>query len=181
MSETIFSKRCAEAFLEFVKESNNEEKVIGELDHLNNILKADSNFYNFLFSKEIDSSEKILFIENVLGKEFSSEILILLFFVVNKGIVSILPATITECHRIYISKQKMRGIITSARPLNKEIVEKIKQKLKDKYKKNIELKIEVDPGLIGGIKLVLDNKMIDGSVKCRLKDLKEKLISIGMV
>ncbi|MBT3538679.1 ATP synthase F1 subunit delta [Candidatus Parcubacteria bacterium] len=61
--------------------------------------------------------------------------------------------------------------ITSARELDKKIVEEIKQT----FGKNVEAVTQVDESIIGGIKVKLEDKILDGSVKTQLKSLKQQL------
>ena len=41
--------------------------------------------------------------------------------------------------------------------------------------KEVYLKNEVDPGLVGGVRVFVDNRMIDNSVQGRLDGLNRKL------
>ena len=53
-----------------------------------------------------------------------------------------------------------------------EVLEKLKQKMSDKSGKIVELDLEVKPELIGGFILQWSDRMLDKSVKGRLKQLK---------
>ena len=61
--------------------------------------------------------------------------------------------------------------ITSARELDKKTVEEIKQT----FGKNVEAVAHIDESIIGGIKVKLEDKILDGSVKTQLKSLKQQL------
>ncbi|PIZ96262.1 MAG: ATP synthase F1 subunit delta [Candidatus Magasanikbacteria bacterium CG_4_10_14_0_2_um_filter_33_14] len=71
--------------------------------------------------------------------------------------------------------KKKQGIveleITSARELDKGIVEKIKQA----FSKKAESVEKIDKNLIGGIKVKIEDKILDASVKTQLSNLKKSL------
>ncbi|PIR78279.1 MAG: ATP synthase F1 subunit delta [Candidatus Magasanikbacteria bacterium CG10_big_fil_rev_8_21_14_0_10_36_16] len=71
--------------------------------------------------------------------------------------------------------KKKQGIveleITSARELDKGVVEKIKQA----FAKEVELIEKVDKSLIGGIRVKIADKILDASVKTQLSNLKKSL------
>lgn len=72
--------------------------------------------------------------------------------------------------------KKQEGItqieVTSAQELDEKMLEKIK-----KYFGNqVEASVQIDPDLLGGIKIKTDDKILDGSLKTQLKKLKESII-----
>ena len=79
---------------------------------------------------------------------------------------------IAEFERI---SKKAEGIveleITSARDLDAETIEQIKKAFGQK----VEAITSVDEGMIGGVKVKLEDKILDGSVKTQLKSLKQQL------
>ncbi len=68
--------------------------------------------------------------------------------------------------------------IITARELDKETVEKIKNNLKERYQVGeIEMETTIDKKLKGGIKIIVGEDILDGSVAGRLKKLKNNLVS----
>ncbi|PLX26938.1 ATP synthase F1 subunit delta [Candidatus Parcubacteria bacterium] len=71
--------------------------------------------------------------------------------------------------------KKEKGIveleITSARELDTKTIEKIKKT----FGENVEAVTQVDEDIIGGVKVKLEDKILDGSVKTQLKSLKQQL------
>ena len=46
-----------------------------------------------------------------------------------------------------------------------------------KYNKEVILKKEIDPGILGGIYVRIGNDVIDGTVKTRLDDLEKLMLA----
>ena len=72
--------------------------------------------------------------------------------------------------------KKVEGIvelkITSARELDEATVESIKKAFGEK----VEAVTSVEESMIGGVKVKLEDKILDGSIKTQLKTLKQSLI-----
>ncbi len=69
-----------------------------------------------------------------------------------------------------------RGVVevevTGAKEIDKDLV----SKLRNLIGKKAEIKEKVDPGLIGGLKIQINDLLIDGSIKAKLNKLKRSLI-----
>jgi len=61
----------------------------------------------------------------------------------------------------------------SAVPLSKEQLHKVEIKLIGLLHRQLEITATVDPGLLGGLRIVVDDMVIDYSVKHRLFDMKQ--------
>ena len=69
-----------------------------------------------------------------------------------------------------------RGVVevevTGAKETDKDLV----SKLRNLIGKKAEIREKVDPGLIGGLKIQINDLLIDGSIKAKLNKLKQSLI-----
>jgi F-type H+-transporting ATPase subunit delta len=69
-----------------------------------------------------------------------------------------------------------RGVVevevTGAKEIDKDLV----SKLCNLIGKKAEIQKKVDPGLIGGLKIQINDLLIDGSIKAKLNKLKQSLI-----
>ena len=65
---------------------------------------------------------------------------------------------------------------TVARKMNDEQIESFKASLDEVLGKKTKLYIEVDPSLIGGIKLRIDNTFLDASIHNQLQTLRTELL-----
>jgi len=69
-------------------------------------------------------------------------------------------------------------VVRSARDLPKALLERIKKDVERRERKTVELATEVDPSLIGGMQVRLDHRVIDGSVRRHLDDLRQQLKTV---
>ncbi|PIZ94993.1 MAG: ATP synthase F1 subunit delta [Candidatus Magasanikbacteria bacterium CG_4_10_14_0_2_um_filter_37_12] len=88
---------------------------------------------------------------------------------------------LTQATRIIIEFEsivkKKEGVveleITSARELDSETIAQIKKV----FGKKVEALQRVDNGLIGGIKIKMEDKILDGSVRTQINSLKKCLVN----
>lgn len=66
--------------------------------------------------------------------------------------------------------------VTSARPLASEEESKLIQELNNYVKGKVELRKQIDEGLIGGVMIKVGDELIDGSVRKSLDEFKQELI-----
>lgn len=80
----------------------------------------------------------------------------------------------------YKYEREAKGIrlaeVTAARELSKTEEQRVIEELNEYVGGKVELKKQIDEGLLGGIVVRLDDELIDGSVKKKLQDLKNTLI-----
>jgi F-type H+-transporting ATPase subunit delta len=63
-------------------------------------------------------------------------------------------------------------------PLDKERREKLAQALSEATGKDVELKVIVDPSIVGGIVARVGDQVIDGSIRRRLELARERLSEV---
>ena len=68
-----------------------------------------------------------------------------------------------------------RASLVSATEISSETIEKIRTTLSKRTGKDIILKVEHDPGLIGGIVSRIGDLVLDGSIKTQLLNMRESL------
>ena len=83
------------------------------------------------------------------------------------------------CRRYTALYNADRGIaqaeVTSAVPLSGQQLERLRAKLEEISGKKIQLQPKVDPSVLGGLRVSLEGKLLDGTVKGRLDDLRRKV------
>lgn len=178
IKDEIVIKRYGDAFIGFAKENSGLEKGLKDFKNLKRIIHNNPEFLEFLQSLEITYSEKCEFIDKVLTADFSEEIRQFLRLLLRKDRIDKL-ADICEYIRVaYSYGQKTEAVLKTSFPLDVELIESIKAKLERRFKKQLKLYINLDGSLLGGVQVIIGNTIIDGSIRGRLNDIKEKLSTI---
>ncbi len=80
---------------------------------------------------------------------------------------------IREFVRYYKAGQGIEEIqITSARELDDKTLKKIKAA----FGENVEAEVKIDPGLLGGVRLQTEDKILDASLRTQLVKLRQTMI-----
>ena len=69
------------------------------------------------------------------------------------------------------------AVVTSAVPLKEAETVALREKLEKKLARKITLQCQVNPDLIGGIRVEVDGRVIDGSIRNKLDEIKEVMNS----
>ncbi len=73
----------------------------------------------------------------------------------------------------------LEGIVYSASKLEEKDIKRIEKAFERKLGKKVALKNRVDEKILGGVKVALDGKVYDGSIRNRLLDLEKQLLAGG--
>ena len=66
--------------------------------------------------------------------------------------------------------------VTSAIPLDEDSRQRVQKAIEAAVAGLVEMEMSTDPSLVGGLKVEVDGHMFDGSVKARLKALRQHLL-----
>ncbi|MBX9810286.1 MAG: F0F1 ATP synthase subunit delta [Burkholderiales bacterium] len=88
---------------------------------------------------------------------------------VQNGRLGLLP----QIHALYEELRRghegvLEARIISALPISDEQTKQLVARLEAKYQRKVSARVEVDPGLIGGVRIVVGDKVIDATVRGRL-------------
>jgi F-type H+-transporting ATPase subunit delta len=179
MLERIAVKRYAEAFIDFAKDNIGIDKAAEDFKKLKGaILHDNPDFLKFLESPGIALSEKCAFIDKVLGEDFYEETRNFLKLLIEKERIGKL-ADIAEYIRLNYSHGRMtEALLRISSPFESGIIKGIEEKLEKKFGKKFKFRTELDASILGGIQVIIGNTIIDGSIRKRLDELRERLMSV---
>lgn len=84
-------------------------------------------------------------------------------------------ASLTGRYKEERQNGKTEAEVVSAKELTPRQIESIRGILEKKTGLNVEIKVNVDPDLIGGFYVIIDGRMFDGTVRNDLKSMKDRL------
>ncbi len=177
----IVVKRYAEAFVGYLKESIGLEKGLDDLKRFKSVAIRDNpDFLQFLETPEIAFNEKCDFIDRVLDDDFVKEIAHLLKLLLEKGRINDLVDILDYIIVNYSHEGQTEVLLKTSFPLDLDLIKEIEEGLEKKMQKKLRFYIDLDGSLLGGVKIIMGNTVIDGSVRKRLDDLREKLLAVNI-
>ena len=175
-------KKYADSLIKVSNQLDNDIKdIVNNLFLFKRLVREIPELRYLLFSKRISLDSKLSAIKNIFSNYFKAIELEFIFILLKDGQISIMADIIDKLHSIIQSDSNIKNIdIVSSKQLDETEKNEIVKSLKNKFKINdsSETLFSVDKKILGGIKIRIGNKIIDGSVSTKLKKIKESLLSI---
>lgn len=171
------STRYARALIDLAERYGALEEVNSSLKILSDLHEADRAFRLLFFTRRIEPSKKVEILSSVMGDRVHPIALEFLALLGEKRDHELLAPTAAR-YEVLFRRRTNRAFVTAVTsvPLGDEAYGEIHRRLESSLRKWIDLEKEVDPRLIGGIKLRIGNTLLDGSVSTRLEKLKGSLL-----
>ncbi|MGM0610299.1 MAG: ATP synthase F1 subunit delta [Thermodesulfobacteriota bacterium] len=179
MSGDIIARRYSRALFAIGQEQGQDElaafgkdlaEVSGVLNETPELMRV---FRNPVFSTE----EKKAVIENILGKlQLSKTVVNFCLFLADKDRLAFLPE-ITENYSALLDDAQgvLRGELITAVDLDSGMKDEVQKKLEDQSGHTVYLNYDVEPEILGGLKLKVGDKVLDASIRAQLEILKENI------
>ena len=152
-----------------------ENKVVAyqkEVKELSKIIRDNPDFLMLLDSRFLLVSERKEKVSEILVN-FSTDVINFIKIIVEHNRVNyledILQAFNTLCNE---NQDIVEGLVYTAFPLEEETLLKIKKKISQIENREVDLITRIDPSLIGGVKVVINSHVYDGSIKNQIEKMQ---------
>ena len=168
------SHEYAEALFLLSCEEKSEEKYLFDLRAVKEILDSEPDYIELLRSPAISKDEKLTLIENSFSGRINEHIVSFLKLMCENNRIDELYPCFDVYEKLYNEvKRVIVANVTSAVTLNEDEKAKIIARLEKKFGYKVELVCQVDEKIIGGIIIKTEDTIIDGSLKRKMRDVKE--------
>jgi F-type H+-transporting ATPase subunit delta len=166
----------AEALFGVARAEGTLGEVEDELFRFSQTLQGNDELRNPLTDAGIPAARRQQIVEDLLGGKASPTTVALVSMVVGTGRARQLPMIIERLVEMSAAEaNKEVAEVRSAVPLTDDQRERLAKALEDATGKQVEVKVVVDPSVLGGIVAQVGDTVIDGSVRRRLDQLKNAL------
>jgi len=166
--------RYATALFELALGEKSLESVKSDLDRFLALLDGSADLVRLVRSPVFGSDEQERALAAVLDKAKIG------------GIAGKFLLLVAKKRRLFAVREMIRGFnaraaqhkgevtaqVTVAEPLNDARMNEIRDALKQVTGKDVQVDVEVDPSIIGGLKVKLGSRMIDASLRTKLNSIK---------
>jgi F-type H+-transporting ATPase subunit delta len=163
------------SLFEVGKENDKLDTIKDELDQFADALDENRELQVYFFSPYFSSAEKKEGIGKVIenGDEHFVRFLELL---AERHRLPALFRIRREFDRLWAEENKQLPVtITSAVELDKDTVKDLGKKIEDQTGQQIDLTANVDPDLIGGLRMQVGNMVYDATIRGRLEKLRREV------
>ena len=170
------TSRYAQALYSLKRESNTVLEAQKEVKELMKVIKDNPGFLNVLDAPYLTKEERLAIVDKVFAS-IDEEIKNLIKIVIENGRALYLLQIFEDFNSLANEYRGVKeGLVYSAMPISEEEIEKITSAISEIEKCPIELKNIIDPTLIGGVKVVINDHIYDGSIKHHIEQMKITLL-----
>jgi F-type H+-transporting ATPase subunit delta len=166
----------ARALFEVASAEGTLDEVEDELFRFARSYESSDSLRQALTDEQIPAGKRQAIVEDLLGGKATATTTQLVSMVVGSGRGRDLPAIIDKLvARASSSKQLEVAEVRAAVPLTQDQQTRLAAALANAIGKQVNLKVVVDPSVLGGMVATIGDTVIDGSVRSRIDQLKSRL------
>ncbi len=177
MSNSAISRRYAKALVNLGAEQKAVEQFGDELAQVRSVFKGEDLLRLIIESPTFAMEKKAAILSEISDSmKLSPGIRSFLGLLLAKDRLKFLPEIEGDYRRLADDLSGVvRAQISSAAELDQAQCQEIQAGLEKQTGKKVELKVQLDPSLIGGIQAEIGGKVFDGSIRTQLKRIEDTL------
>jgi F-type H+-transporting ATPase subunit delta len=154
------------------------DRVERDLRGIADAIDAKPQVRRFFVSPIVDRAQKAALLERTFGGRVDRVALNALLLLVRKRREALLTPIVAAYEKLVLAERNQEPLdLISARPLGAGELQQMVERLRTVYGKQFDVSASVDPTLLGGARLAMGDRYIDGSVSGRLDELARELFA----
>ncbi|MBQ4321503.1 MAG: ATP synthase F1 subunit delta [Oscillospiraceae bacterium] len=171
---TDIAKEYGAALFLLAREEQQEAEYSSALAQIREVFAENPEYLEMLASPGIPLGERLSAIEAAFANAVPEHMLSYLQLLCEKGRISAFSDAAEEYFALYdASRRVSNAVVTSAVPLTDAQKQTLQQKLEAMCKGTVTVEYRLDASLLGGLVVELDGKIMDGSLRHRLQQVKD--------
>ena len=177
MDQSAITVRYAKAFFSTAKEKKKLDKLKTDLQLVFEVCNTSDDFILLLESPIVKTSKKADLVSKIFsGKIDELTLNFLMLIVENKREVHI-PGICRNFLDLTRKDQNIKSaVLTTAADVDAATLKNVEELLAKELNASVELSTQVNPDILGGLVLRIDDKQYDASVATQLKKIKQTLL-----
>lgn len=172
MTET--SKEYASAMFDLAVDRHAEDEIAAALHQVRDTLCGTPGALETFASPAIPKKERLALLERVFGDAVPDDVMGLLAALCAHGHIRQLPDCVAAFDDLLDTARKLSTArVVSAVELTDGEKEKLRARLEKRLGRTVRLECSVDASLLGGVVVTVDGRVMDGSLRRRLHEIKE--------
>ncbi|MBO4432282.1 MAG: F0F1 ATP synthase subunit delta [Clostridia bacterium] len=168
------SNDYANALFMIAVEDDKLETFSSDLSVIKQVFRENPDYALLLTSPNIPKSERQEAVDAAFGGKVDANILNFIKVLCDHNKIDTLDDCIKDFKALKKSAQnRVTAKVYTAVPISEAQEQALKEKLQKKFGMTVKIKSVIDKNMLGGVRVEIDGKIIDGSVKRQLHDIKE--------
>ena len=175
---TNTSREYAEALCALGAEEGKTAEYESAVTLMEEALGENPGFLDLLASPAVSRKERMDILRQAFQGKIPLPMLTLLRLMIYRGHARELPRMAESFHDlIRESRGESIARVFSAVELTEEEKSRLREKLEKRFGRHFTLECEVDSSLLGGVRVETEGRVLDGTLKARLQEIKEVMDS----
>lgn len=171
---TDISKEYAAALFALAREGGTEREFSAALALIDRALTAQPEYGLLLSSPNIPLRERLGLLDQAFGEQVPEYVLSFTKILCEKGHIRQFSACVEEYENLHRAVSEVSAArIVSAVELTEEEKAALMKKLTALSGHTVEPRYEIDGSILGGVVIYMDDRVIDGSLKHKFREIKE--------
>ena len=176
MAEADRVEAYSQAFVEVARAENQGGAIEDDLFRFARALDANDDLRMALADRAVPAERRIAVVEELMGGVALPVSVGLVSMVVGAGRAGELSAVVDRVLQLSAEERKHEvAEVRAAVPLDERLRDRLAKALSHATGKEVEVKVVVDPNVLGGVVARIGDTVIDGSVRRRLDQLRERI------
>ena len=164
----------AQAILAVASAESNGAQIEDEIYRFSQVLQSSEELKSTLSDASIPSARRQQIVEDLLDGQVTQTTVALVSMVVAAGMGSDIKAIADKVVGLGAeSRDKAVAEVYSVVDLSSDQQQRLAAALKSATGKDVEMKVIIDESVMGGLLVQIEDEVIDGTVRTRLKQLRE--------
>ena len=165
-----------QALYSLAREESLTEALLAQLQLVQSCLEAEPDYLRLLGSVSLSKPERCQLLDESLGAALHPYLLNFLKILVEHGKISCFPQCFDAYQQEYYKDHNILPVTAvTAIALSKPQAQHLQEKLAGITGKDILLSNQVDPALLGGMRLEYDGKQLEDSISQRMQQVRQLL------
>lgn len=161
---------------ELAASENLTESIMEEMAAVKALFSENPDYLRLLSEPAVPKAERIGLLDKAFADSINIYLLNFMKILCENGTIR----EFSDCLHVFRDRYNKdnnitEAVVTSAVPLSEAQLDALKTKLESYTNKNILLTTKVDPSVLGGIKVHVDGKELDGTASGRLSSIRKKI------
>ncbi len=168
------SKEYAQALFSLAGEKNAQAEFGSALETVRKAFEENPDYQVLLNTPAVPAQERGRIAAEAFASIIPEEVLSMIRILAGKGYIMEFGRICEEYSRLMEEKRRiLAATVRSAVPLNAAEKDRIRKKLEKMTGRSVAVTYIEDPQLLGGIIIEAEGRVIDGSLRSRLRQVKE--------
>ena len=177
MREPTIARNYAQALFQAAEPGNQTERFAAVLEALVGAIEADERVRQALDSPRVPKPTKVRIVERALAEWAPERFVRFVVAVVRRGRQDMLGAISRQYQQLVDVKfNRVHASVTLARPADAALREEVQRRLSAALGKDVVPHFHENPALLGGVLVRVGDRVMDGSLRRRLKQLRRQML-----